>query len=201
MLNLFNERNTNNNDVSLLDKLNYCSYFTLTIRSDDNLPKFICKSCSILLETAYQFKVLCANSEQKYVGMFDSEAHLCSDNVEIDEFPKLQVFVDSLEEKNILETNIQSKENHKTDNISHVNEKGIELKNECDLLDNIDDHLKFALITVEEDASHKMNNSIHETETITLHCDHCKKTYLSKNALITHMRSHTSDRPYMCEVI
>lgn len=32
---------------------------------DDGFPQYICMSCSVLLESAYQLKLLCAKTEEK----------------------------------------------------------------------------------------------------------------------------------------
>ena len=66
MLYLFEERKQSSHaEVSLLDKLNYCSCFTRVASVDDQLPQFVCMSCSILVENAYQLKVLCGKTEDK----------------------------------------------------------------------------------------------------------------------------------------
>lgn len=53
-------------EVSLLDKLNYCSCFTAIASADDQLPQYICMSCSILVENAYQLKIICEKTEEKF---------------------------------------------------------------------------------------------------------------------------------------
>lgn len=73
MIFLFEEQKTSDNSIgriTLLDKLNYCSCFVLNATLSDQilhptLPQFICLSCSLLVENAYQLKVLCAKTEMK----------------------------------------------------------------------------------------------------------------------------------------
>lgn len=55
--------------VSLLDKLNFCSCLSSEASIDDGFPQFICMSCSVLLESAYQLKLLCAKTEERLTGM------------------------------------------------------------------------------------------------------------------------------------
>lgn len=64
MTHLFSE-DENHERVTLLDKLNYCSCLSTHARIDDDFPQFICMSCSVLLESAYQLKLLCAKTEEK----------------------------------------------------------------------------------------------------------------------------------------
>lgn len=61
---LFDECSLENRH-SLLEKLNYCSCLTSQAKVNDGLPQYICMSCSVLLESAYQFKVLCSKTELK----------------------------------------------------------------------------------------------------------------------------------------
>lgn len=51
--------------ITLLDKLNYCSCLSSRAHIGDGFPQFICMSCSVLLESAYQLKLLCAKTEEK----------------------------------------------------------------------------------------------------------------------------------------
>lgn len=65
MLFLFEEKQRAE-DMSLVEKLNYCSCFVSHAHPDDHLPKYICMSCSILVENAYQLKVICAKTEERF---------------------------------------------------------------------------------------------------------------------------------------
>lgn len=58
-------------DVALLEKLNFCCCFAKEAHADDRLPKYICMSCSILVENAYQLKALCAKTEEKYQAFLE----------------------------------------------------------------------------------------------------------------------------------
>lgn len=66
MTNLFgDDDNVDDGRVTLLGKLNYCSCMSSKARNDDGFPQYICMSCSVLLESAYQLKLLCAKTEEK----------------------------------------------------------------------------------------------------------------------------------------
>lgn len=65
MTHLFGAENDDCGGISLLDKLNYCSCLSSNASIDDGFPQFICMSCSVLLESAYQLKLLCAKTEER----------------------------------------------------------------------------------------------------------------------------------------
>lgn len=64
MTHLFGEDDARE-QVTLLEKLNYCSCLSSMARIDDGFPQYICMSCSVLLESAYQLKLLCAKTEER----------------------------------------------------------------------------------------------------------------------------------------
>lgn len=65
MTHLFGADNGERDRITLIDKLNYCSCLSSKACIDDGFPQFICMSCSVLLESAYQLKLLCAKTEEK----------------------------------------------------------------------------------------------------------------------------------------
>lgn len=77
MLYLYEEkRQPCHEEVSLLEKLNYCSCFATAATANDQLPKYICMSCSLLVENAYQLKVLCGKTEEKFHDFYQrTEQH------------------------------------------------------------------------------------------------------------------------------
>lgn len=56
------------NAVTALDKLNYCACLNSLPCKGDGLPEYLCTSCSVLLESAYQLKMLCLKTEAKLMG-------------------------------------------------------------------------------------------------------------------------------------
>lgn len=57
------------NNTTTLEKLNFCSCMSAFPIKGDGYPEFICTSCSVLLESAYQLKLLCAKTESKLMGV------------------------------------------------------------------------------------------------------------------------------------
>lgn len=83
----------NSAEASLLDKLTVSGCFDVVPELEYNLPQFICKSCSLLIESAYQLRMLCLKNEEKLREivsqkdqfmneLFGSECH--GDEMEID---------------------------------------------------------------------------------------------------------------------
>lgn len=56
------------NNITTLEKLNFCACMSSFPIKGDGYPEFICTSCSVLLESAYQLKMLCAKTESKLMG-------------------------------------------------------------------------------------------------------------------------------------
>lgn len=61
---------SNNDKISLVDKLNYCSCLSAAAHIDDGLPQYMCGSCLTLIESAYELKKLCMKTEEKYRDVF-----------------------------------------------------------------------------------------------------------------------------------
>lgn len=84
MLYLFEEKGHSCRDeISLLEKLNYCSCFASAATVDDQLPQYICLSCSILVANAYQLKVLCGKTQEQFQAFY-KEIGKHNDQVEIE---------------------------------------------------------------------------------------------------------------------
>lgn len=69
MENLFDETNQD-----LLAKLKYFACFTFPIQKNDGFPEHICIRCTRLLETAYEFKMICESAEANFWALTDMDA-------------------------------------------------------------------------------------------------------------------------------
>lgn len=55
--------------ITILEKLHYCACMNSYPSKGDGFPEYICTSCSVLLESAYQLKMLCSKTESKLLGV------------------------------------------------------------------------------------------------------------------------------------
>lgn len=115
MLFIFQEKTHGQNaeDVPLLEKLNFCCCFAKEAHADDRLPKYICMSCSILVENAYQLKVLCAKTEEKYQEFLEirtrktEETDIETDRAEIEANEPNELETNPLLEEQIMNMKIE----------------------------------------------------------------------------------------------
>lgn len=57
--------------ITILDKLNHCSCLSTKAHANDGFPQYICISCSVLVESAYQLKILCSKTEEKLQNLLN----------------------------------------------------------------------------------------------------------------------------------
>ncbi|XP_031626972.1 zinc finger protein 91-like [Contarinia nasturtii] len=188
-------------EVSLLEKLNYCSCFATKASADDQLPQYICMSCSILLENAYQLKVLCRKTEETFRDLIH-QYDLCDidfqyENIGDTEQGKDIVTTSIAEEKEEV-TFFESKTGHdqgldilETYEEVHTNPMG---KFRCDICSavlsskqSIRDHMR-------------QNHKKAQRGKKSYQCPECDKWFRVKCSLTIHLRTHTNERPYKCEI-
>ncbi|XP_031626973.1 zinc finger protein 16-like [Contarinia nasturtii] len=199
MLFLFDAENENQRgreEASLIDKLNYCSCFATKASVDDQLPQYICTSCSILIENAYELKMLCEKTEER-IRQLDHPFYLCdikmdidenTDNIEEDAVPVAEECIPTVELKsdpNLLETK-------KEVQIVDINAIRIQKNFQCDICGDEFSHKQSV-------RSHIMAKHVHKGKK-PFQCTECGKCYRLKFSLKTHMLCHSGERPFVCEV-
>lgn len=203
MIYLYDERPIDHQsieDATLLEKLNYCSCFSTKAKADDGLPQYICMSCSILIENAYQLKVLCAKTEEKLFELRQlSVVQSENENLGTEQQPKVSTIqIDQIDDTNFNELskhghNSRSKENE------HKNAKTINAEVEVDIdlmeMENTNGRKQ----SLSKKAKPKTRKADGNTKA-AYQCEQCCKWFYVKTTLAIHMRSHTNERPYACEV-
>lgn len=209
MIYLFDERPIQHQHIkeaTLLEKLNYCSCFTTEANVDDGLPQYICMSCSILIENAYQLKNLCAKTEAKLRELVQSDLVTAQrskiSNVKVGRADDV-----GLNEENEYEhtANVGSDEHNKKSNVSTISALNTKLREDVDLIEMEDTNGResFSFKYVKSNMRKTKMKSDANTKTTAAaayQCELCCKWFRIKTTLAIHMRSHTNERPYTCEV-
>lgn len=71
--------------ASVLQKLNFCECLPGRAREDDGFPQYICSSCLILLENAYQLKLICMKTEEQLKKIFGANGLAAGEKIEEEE--------------------------------------------------------------------------------------------------------------------
>lgn len=207
MIHLFDERPADHQyieETTLSEKLNYCSCFTTEASADDGLPQFICMSCSILIGNAYQLKNLCAKTEAKLHELqqlsvaqkaFETEQlQSNTPNVQIDQG------VSYFNELNEHSANANSDAKHVNSSTQFL--VNMELQEDMDLIE-VDDtsaREQFPHKHVKPQTNIEAQSNRNGSSKSAYQCERCCKWFRIKTSLAIHMRSHTNERPYTCEV-
>lgn len=215
MIFLYDEQSIHDQNVeqiALLEKLNYCSCFMTDANVDDGLPQYICMSCSILIENAYQLKVLCAKTEAK---LHDLQQLNLQIDIETQHQPQPSISTTQIDQIELNEVNEHVESircNENKNEHTKINKNGRKSRQNSTTINtgvgddpdptemDVDNGHEQPLLTKIKSIARRTQFKKSETGKKSYQCEHCCKWFRVKNSLAIHMRSHTNERPYRCEV-
>lgn len=204
MIDIFDEKRKD--DVTLFEKIRICQCFTKNPEIGDAYPQKICLSCSILVENAYQLKMLCTSTEDKFkeISMEISPANL----------------IQKIDENDLVNTSIESNSMEQCNNevnmlidFDHVimqpdNILVVEEVIDSQPVQQTQPIEQFICDMCQSTFQSKFSTSRHmelihapkAQETATFECPTCPKTFTKHRLLLSHIKTHNTARPYMCNV-
>lgn len=163
--------------IPILNMLNFCGCFSNDAQIDDGLPQYICIDCSALIENAYKLRTFCLKTEEKFSDVLYSKN--VSNKIEIKPTTSESVVDYGL---NIFDENVDIDGGNNVENV--------EVK--CDCGDVFFDNTIFI--------EHLKTHGDDYVPKEKFPCPECNKIYRGKHSLNIHMKTHSGERPYSCQV-
>lgn len=202
MFDIFDESGTV--AVTLLEKIRMCQCFTKDPQVDDAFPQKICLSCSILVENAYQLKKLCSSTEQKFkeipveMNLIDNVDQKINENCVLDTSMGLNSLDQCNNDLNIMIDFDQEMEPVLTVEIMEGTQP-IQLKQDTEQF--ICDMCQSTFGSKSSIRRHMDLVHVPKMEIVgAFKCTICPKTFLKPKLLLSHIKTHDTARPYMCDV-
>lgn len=207
MIDIFKEKQSD--EITLLEKIRICRCFTTEPHINDGFPQKICLSCSILIENAYQLKMLCISTEQKFTEIISTSNNQKSIDNDLDpgeHFVKqpnalnLENFGPSIIEYHLHQTNGVTKSNESQNLVYSEENANLNL---FDISNKrlICDYCQREFTSKQAISRHMATSHCPNAKNNTLFkCAECSKTFTKLKPILSHVKTHNKARPYSCNV-
>lgn len=159
----------------------------------DGLPDQICKDCASQVSVAYKFKLRCEEVDVT-LRSYSNNKEKVKDHADISPIEYIEPKVEINENQNSEKPNNELQSNKPEALLNNITAHNCENSN--DSLDNLKDE-------TESDSGYEKtidgDMKIEEEKNKKLFvCKICQKSYVQQTGLVWHMRTHTGERPFLC---